>query len=267
VLLTSPGRFAIGELRADLESLATLRVPAWARRLRAGALGAILGVGTLAMAPLPVDVRAAEAGVAATPTESAAKPPTHRPLRENAPQPEPPEPTEPRAFSGYPGAAPFSVTARKDKLSFYPCTACHSQLTPNATPRKLAAPHPAALNHGNGRMWCVDCHTLEDRDVLHTVSGAKVDFDESHLLCGQCHGPRHRDWHFGAHGKRAENWKGERTLYNCTHCHDPHDPTVKPREPSKPPPVRAGLQPMERTPHAIPPVWVRNTGAPAAAKP
>jgi oxygen-independent coproporphyrinogen-3 oxidase len=266
LLLTRPGRFAVDQLRAELESAATLRVPRWGRHARAGAFAALLSIGSLAMASVPVEAQAADTASAATTAAAAAQPPSHRPLRENAPQ-DTPEPTEPTVFSGYPGAAPFKTTSRKDKLTFFPCTACHSHLTPDATPRKLAAPHPAALNHGKGRMWCVDCHTLKDRDVLHTVAGTKVDFDDSHLVCGQCHGNRHRDWHFGAHGKRAENWNGERTLYNCTHCHDPHDPTVKPREPSKPPPVRAGLQPMQRTPHEAPPVWVRNAGAPAAATP
>jgi oxygen-independent coproporphyrinogen-3 oxidase len=267
VVLTRHGRCAIDELRAELESSATLRVPSRAQRMRAGAFAALLGLASVTASALPMDATAAETTNTVGASEGAGPPPapSHRPLRENAPQQEPPEPTEPKSFSGYDGARPFSVTSRKDKLTFYPCTACHSQLTPNPTPRKLASPHPAALNHGKGRMWCTDCHTLKDRDALHTVSGAKVDFDDSHLLCGQCHGNRHRDWHFGAHGKRAENWTGERTLYNCTHCHDPHDPTIKPREPSKAPPVRARLEPMQRIPHETPPVWVRNPGAPATA--
>lgn len=120
-------------------------------------------------------------------------------------------------------------------------------MTPNPTPRKLvAAPHPAALDHGRGRIWCLDCHQLKDRDHLHTLAGEPVDFDAAYLVCGQCHFNRQRDWYFGAHGKRVGNWRGERVIYSCTACHDPHSPSLKPRAPSPPPPVRAGLKPMSR---------------------
>ncbi len=164
-----------------------------------------------------------------------------------------PEPTEPKTFSGYPGAVPFTVVPRKDKLTFFPCTTCHSVLTPNPEPRKLtAAPHPAALEHGNGRIWCLDCHQLKDRDHLHTLNGKPVDFDDAYLVCGQCHFNRQKDWYFGAHGKRASNWRGERIIYNCTFCHDPHSPGLKPRAPGKPPPVRAGLAPMPPVPGEAP---------------
>lgn len=170
--------------------------------------------------------------------------PAFRPLRDNAP-PGMPEPTTPTEFSGYPGAPPFSVIPRKDHLTFFPCSACHAVLPPNPQPRKLiAAPHPAALDHGKGRIWCLDCHQLKDRDHLHTLAGQPVDFDEAYLVCGQCHFNRQKDWYFGAHGKRAANWQGERVIYNCTACHDPHSPSLKPRAPSKPPPIRAGLKPM-----------------------
>jgi hypothetical protein len=179
-------------------------------------------------------------------------PPPFRSLRENAPAGMP-APTEPRTFSGYPGAPPFSVVPRRDKLTYYPCTACHAAMTPNPEPRKLASPHPAALDHGNGRIWCLDCHQLKDRDHLHTLSGQPVDFDQAYLVCGQCHFNRQNDWYFGAHGKRVANWRGERVIYNCTFCHDPHSPGLKARAPSKPPPVRAGLQPMPPNPDSAAP--------------
>ncbi len=192
-------------------------------------------------------VGGAEAAVAA--------PPTHRPLRENQP-PAMPEPTEPETFSGYPGAPAFSVLPRKDQLSLYPCSQCHKALPLNTKARKLAAaPHPAALAHGGGRIWCLDCHQGSDRDVLHAVGGAKIDFNESHLLCGQCHSARHKDWYFGAHGKRVAGWQGERQVYACTHCHDPHKPAIAPRAPGKVPPVRAGLAPMSTTHERLPQVW------------
>jgi hypothetical protein len=170
---------------------------------------------------------------------------THRSLRSNAGD-EMPAPTEPATFAGYAGAPKFSVVPRTDSLKFYPCTACHSALPPNPQPRLLAAPHPAALPHGAGRFWCLDCHQTRDRDQLRLLSGAPVDFNDSDKVCGQCHFRQHKDWHFGAHGKRVANWQGERQIYSCTHCHDPHDPVTKPRQASPPPPVRAGLAPMPR---------------------
>lgn len=186
----------------------------------------------------------------ADPKPAVAPPPPHRPLRQNVPAGFP-EATEPMPFAGYAGAPPFTVVPQKDKLTFYPCTTCHAAMTPNPTPRKLNSPHPAALPHGNGRIWCLDCHQIDNRDVLHTLSGQQVDFNDAYLVCGQCHFPRQKDWYFGGHGKRAANWKGERVLFNCTHCHDPHDPTLKPREPSPKPPIRAGLKPMPISGHAV----------------
>ena len=187
------------------------------------------------------------ASAAVAPAASAA--PTHRPLRQNRPTEGLPTPTEPEVFTGILGAPVYTVLARKPALALYPCSQCHKVLPLNTQPRKLlAAPHPAALVHGMGRMWCLDCHQGNDRDVLHTLNGSKVDFNASHNLCGQCHSARYRDWVFGAHGKRVAGWGGgsERQLYACTHCHDPHNPVLQPRAPSAPPPVRAGLVPMIR---------------------
>ena len=80
--------------------------------------------------------------------------------------------------------------------------------------------------------------------MLQTLAGQPVSFDQAYLVCGQCHFNRQKDWFYGGHGKRLHNWQGERVIYNCTFCHDPHDPTLKPRAPGPPPPVRAGLHRM-----------------------
>jgi hypothetical protein len=205
----------------------------------------------------------APASAADPPADAAepARPPTHRPLRSNVVPDAPPEPTEPTTFAGYANAPPFKVVPQKDKLTFYPCSQCHQYMQPNPQPRKLeAAPHPAALQHGNGRIWCLTCHSVDNRDFLRTVRDQKVDFDESYLLCGQCHFNRQKDWYLGGHGKRVENWQGERMIYSCTHCHDPHDPAVKPRAPNKVPPVRVGLEPMKSAERESQRVWERHAG-------
>lgn len=160
-------------------------------------------------------------------------------------------------FQGYPDAPPFSVVPRQDGLTFHPCTQCHQFMPPNPTPRQLMAPHPITLNHGRGRMWCLTCHHADDRDTLRTLRDEKVSFDEVFLVCGQCHFNRQKDWYFGGHGKRVADWQGERQIFLCTHCHDPHDPTIKPRQAQKPPPVRAGLEPMKATRHELGKVWER----------
>jgi len=181
------------------------------------------------------------------------EPPTHRPLRSHV-EGAAPNPTEPLRFSGYPQAPAFAVVPRKPQLGFYPCSQCHQALPVDTRPRKLeAAPHVADLPHGRGRMWCLNCHQAKPRDELVSLRGERIDFDRSDPLCGQCHGDRHRDWHFGGHGKRLANWRGERVLYACTHCHDPHNPAVQPRSPLAPPPLRAGLSARFPPLHAQPP--------------
>jgi len=172
----------------------------------------------------------------------------HRVLRDNAPKTMP-APTEPQTFGGFPEAPPFTVVPREGELSIYPCATCHGPMPTNASPRKLFAPHPAALEHGDGRFWCLQCHAPEERNQLQLMSDETVGFNDSWQLCGQCHYQPQKDWAFGAHGKRVDNWQGERVLYNCTHCHDPHSPNIKPRAPEPPPPVRAGLEAMPHAPH------------------
>jgi hypothetical protein len=200
--------------------------------------------GSLGAAAIAILVLATGTLRAAEPATDPLPAPTHRPLRANRPF-APPNPVPPRRFEGYAGAASFRVLPQKPGILLFPCTQCHAAKPPDPTPRALVgAPHVADLPHGNGRMWCIACHKLDDRDLLVLLDGTPVDFDDAHLVCGQCHGNRHRDWWFGAHGKRAANWSGERVIWNCTHCHDPHQPALAPRKPSKPPPLRARLSPM-----------------------
>jgi len=148
-----------------------------------------------------------------------------------------------------------SGVPRKDDLFFYPCTQCHAAMEPNPEIRPLNAIHDSDLEHGRGRIWCLSCHDLENRDYLRTLLAELVDFDEAHLVCGGCHANRHKDWYFGAHGKRIGNLQGDRTLYNCTHCHDAHSPAIKDRAPKPAPPVRAGLKLERGIEHEKSSVW------------
>ncbi len=128
----------------------------------------------------------------------------------------------------------FRVLARKSQIERYKCSSCH-------TDKAVAARQGGELTHGNvvldhgaeGQgLICIDCHHPQERDYLEDKKGRKIDFDHSYQLCGQCHFRQKRDWLGGAHGKRAVNWAGERTVYNCTTCHDPHSPRFKKRFPA-----------------------------------
>jgi len=165
------------------------------------------------------------------------------------------EPLQPLRFEGYPDAPEFDVVPRKDDLFFYPCGQCHEAMEPDPEIRTLNTMHDAEIEHGRGRIWCMSCHNLEDRNYLNTLLKELVDFDEAHLVCGGCHANRHKDWYFGAHGKRVANWQGERTLYNCTHCHNPHSPAIEARAPKPAPPVRAGLELEQGTKHHKSSIW------------
>lgn len=135
----------------------------------------------------------------------------------------------------------YSVLPRKPQLSFFPCSQCHQNLPPNPAKRELYAPHQKTLEHGGDRFWCLNCHSADDRDHLRTVDGTLLDFDNAPELCATCHMARYRDWKGGAHGKRIGTWQGDRIIAACPQCHNPHSPTIKPRAPKPPPPVRRDL--------------------------
>jgi NADH pyrophosphatase NudC (nudix superfamily) len=120
----------------------------------------------------------------------------------------------------------------------FPCSDCHAGQETNPTRRELVDEHTGIrLRHAESFRWCLDCHDAADRDKLRLQGGELIDFTESHRLCGQCHGPTHRDWRAGIHGKRTGFWNGRKEYLLCAHCHNPHDPKFKPIKPEPPPPL------------------------------
>lgn len=118
----------------------------------------------------------------------------------------------------------------------YPCSDCHADQAANQTVRMLEDEHDQiVLRHGT--KWCYTCHDPANHDFLRLADGSSLAFSRSHLLCGQCHGPKLRDWRLGIHGKRTGNWKGQKHYLLCAHCHNPHDPRFPSMQP-KPPPKR-----------------------------
>jgi hypothetical protein len=111
------------------------------------------------------------------------------------------------------------------------CQACHKEI------RKRQHEN-IVLRHAEDQRGCLDCHDRDNRDVLRLVNGEKVPFERSYVLCGQCHGPKLREWKLGIHGKRSGRWDGRKSYLLCVHCHvDPHAPRFPEMKPD-PPPLR-----------------------------
>lgn len=111
----------------------------------------------------------------------------------------------------------------------FPCSSCHAGMEKNGTRRELAFhdEQQSIFDHGADQRWCLDCHDLNNRDMLRLASGEPVPFTESYRLCGQCHGDKFRDWRLGIHGKRVGMWDGPKTYFLCVNCHNPHSPRFK----------------------------------------
>jgi hypothetical protein len=163
-------------------------------------------------------------------------------------------------------APPFTVVPRQDRIRNFPCTKCHDNKFVDRRVRELQEEHTnLVFEHGGGRFWCYDaCHKGTDIDHLVSLRGRRISYDESYKVCGQCHFQL-LDWFFGGHGKRQGAWEdqrkipvtadelkvedrdqigrwaGGRVILNCTECHNPDSPSIKPFEPSPPPRVRSGL--------------------------
>jgi hypothetical protein len=115
------------------------------------------------------------------------------------------------------------------------CETCHTRIR---EPQHKAI----VLHHAEEQRTCLGCHNPDDRDTLRLASGKTLAFEESYLLCGQCHGPKLRDWRLGLHGKRTGEWNGKRTYLLCVHCHSPHQPGFPPmhamQRPARPEEIR-----------------------------
>ncbi len=128
----------------------------------------------------------------------------------------------------------FRVLARKQDIERYKCTSCHTGKNVLVNNGQELTHGNVIINHGKegNELGCIDCHHPEERDFLEDKKGRKIDFDHSYQLCGQCHFRQKRDWLGGAHGKRVSYWAGDRVVYNCASCHDPHSPRFEKRFPA-----------------------------------
>lgn len=113
-----------------------------------------------------------------------------------------------------------------------PCRACHGPEKdfPVGLERReaLLVHRNVKLNHGDVKVWCLDCHDPDNRNFLRPLSDGKlINFEHSYLLCGKCHGTKYRDWRNGIHGRRTGDWNGKKMYFLCVNCHDPHSPRFK----------------------------------------
>ena len=129
------------------------------------------------------------------------------------------------------------VRPRADKQVFLAqCgTACHNGIVPKGFPANnrpkpiptMEAMVPAVkdMQHGRGRIWCLDCHHPTKRNMFSDHFGDPISFEQPQLLCGKCHGDKLRDWRDGIHGKRIGDFvsTGTKRWFTCPECHNPHN--------------------------------------------
>ncbi len=143
-----------------------------------------------------------------------------------------------------PGVVPFDKPVEEivgslapmTEYELYPCTDCHDEDWETDTDiRELDEPHDEIpgkfANHDSENRWCLDCHSANNRDKLRLINDKLIEFNEYYRVCEQCHKRIIREWKMGVHGKRTGNWNGEKLYWQCTQCHNPHNPPFKAIEP------------------------------------
>lgn len=137
------------------------------------------------------------------------------------------------ARENYQGGS-FRVLARKQAIERYKCSSCHTEKEVKGKSAFQLTHGDVVINHGQegSALICIDCHNPVKMDYLEDKKGRDIDFDHSYQLCGQCHFRQKRDWLGGAHGKRVSYWAGDRVVFNCTTCHNPHAPKFAKRFPA-----------------------------------
>jgi hypothetical protein len=167
-----------------------------------------------------------------------------------------PESEASRGAKAEPAPMPeFFVTPPPFSEGAFPCSDCHADQETNPQRRILQEEHTEiseGFAHAKQDRWCLDCHNPDDRDQLRLASGKLISFEESYLLCGQCHGTIFRDWRAGVHGKRTGEWNGRKQYRLCVNCHYPHWPKFQGFQPLPPPTNPRDLRREELTPEQIP---------------
>ena len=130
----------------------------------------------------------------------------------------------------------FLIPERKSKIKSYDCNECHSkpisELKGKGHGQK--AHWDLTLVHANEKtMNCATCHDESNMNELKSLTGTKIDFNNSYNTCTQCHSKQFNDWKGGAHGKRIKSWASPRASLTCVNCHNPHNPSFDSRWPAR----------------------------------
>ena len=129
----------------------------------------------------------------------------------------------------------FFIPERRDEISSYACTECHTKPLADMNSIGLKKAHwDIKLDHANLKtMNCITCHNGDDMDHLKSLTDTKIDFNSSYILCSQCHTKQFKDWTGGAHGKQMGGWAPPRTAMTCVNCHNPHKPYFQSKWPAR----------------------------------
>lgn len=131
----------------------------------------------------------------------------------------------------------FFVPNREQSLTAFPCSNCHTDdvgalKTALGTEEKLAH-WDQELHHANATiMNCETCHDTKTNELV-SLTGERIGFNNSYLLCGQCHQGEQKDWAGGAHGKRIGGWANPVVRETCVNCHNPHNPGFESKMPER----------------------------------
>jgi hypothetical protein len=120
------------------------------------------------------------------------------------------------------------------------CATCHDLGHPDALARKNEVPEDfhGGIEVTHGSLSCGSCHEPEDRTRLRLADGRTLPIRDVLQLCGQCHGPKYRDFSKGSHGGGRGYWdrsKGPWIRNNCVACHAAHAPAYPLVMPAAPP--------------------------------
>lgn len=130
----------------------------------------------------------------------------------------------------------FYIQNRKTNIKSYACSECHSKPVAQLHKEGLGkkAHWDITIKHADTKtMACLSCHNSENMNNLQSITGDPIDFNNSYQLCSQCHNKEVKDWVGGAHGKNISGWKSERVSKLCVECHNPHQPQIAKRWPSR----------------------------------
>ncbi len=130
----------------------------------------------------------------------------------------------------------FLIPERKSQIKSFKCTECHSKPLNELKGKQHGqkAHWNLSINHANSNtMNCITCHNGINMDELKSLTGNKIDFNNSYNLCAQCHTKQFDDWKGGAHGKRINSWAPPRASLSCVNCHNPHSPSFDSRWPAR----------------------------------